>query len=286
MNKLNEPPNQHDIALFVAVKDVQDEIFSHCYTDPQYGTDKPYLKDRRGFPPDIYYPQTQGLFMEFRYEQPCDLWTPWGLINFAQHGYGDWGLILPLLKESLGLSLYRGYYVDESSDDLDMRGPVYSIHHVKGKALPKPLVVDERFLYQPYYCNKSWEEMEKEYEKLNSTPKTYQDLFNFIQYAERDKHGIHYVDNHNALRIMNNRFTGNMCRQVNVLTRDPASRQFVSIGNILFGIDGSVDVVPVIKGNAHYQNATVLSTDCIIDDTYPLHHLHAKQIKDIITKVL
>lgn len=151
----------HDAAFYALTRKVADIVFEYATSRAgDRNRDKPWMDDRRKEKANPFRNQTvDGLFLEFYYDRPLSLWTPWGEWHFRGSGSGSWEHILPSLLERFGATLHQPLRTSKMGEF----GPVYALHKVDDTPLPDPVELDNA-AYTSYEDSKAaWEELTKQY---------------------------------------------------------------------------------------------------------------------------
>jgi hypothetical protein len=101
--------------------------------------------------PNPYFSQTaSGLFLEFYYGNPCDLWTPWGKWTFASLNDSDTENATFMERLTVRVE------VPETTDNSGVHGPVYAILAIDGgETLPNPVRLTDRRQFTEYEPTKA-----------------------------------------------------------------------------------------------------------------------------------
>lgn len=110
-----------------------------------------------------FYSQTEsGLFLEYYYRSPSQVWTPWGYWKFVwdvSYSGDPWPKILDRVLSRLGATMYS----PERNESYGTVGPVYAIHKVDKMQLPEPKVRERQNYLDREVAKKAWHKMSLRY---------------------------------------------------------------------------------------------------------------------------
>lgn len=147
--------------LFKTAMKIRDAFFDEVRRgDPEHLIDIRMAKN--GINP-CYHQTEKGLFLEYYYDQPSKIWTPWGYLDMVGfNGYrGDapWEPIIEKFLERLGATLY----LPKTIEKWGQRGPVYAIHRLDDLILPEPKIREKQNFWSYEKVMKALEVMNKRY---------------------------------------------------------------------------------------------------------------------------
>ena len=147
--------------LFSAVMKIRGALFDEVRKgDPKHLIDIRRTDD--GINP-CYHQTEQGLFLEYHYDEPNKIWTPWGyfqMIGFSCcRGDAPWEPIIAKYLERLGVTLY----LPKTNEKWGQRGPVYAIHRLDDIVLPEPIVREKQNFWSYEKVMRAWKSMYKRY---------------------------------------------------------------------------------------------------------------------------
>ena len=162
---VEDPSSNFD--LYVAGHRIADIVFESAKIISPNRRDL-WVDDTRKEEVNPFYNQTQsGLFLEFYYGSPSDLWTPWGKWSFTGGGMHIGDAQQKLVEAVLG-KLDTTLHQPKISNRMGVIGPIYAVHGVEGIQLPEPIVRSHN-AYLPYEdAKKAWETFTKQYNQLRT----------------------------------------------------------------------------------------------------------------------
>jgi hypothetical protein len=144
--------------IYTAARRIADIV--HEYTSPEIGSDKPWRADHRDRSVNPHYRQAIGLFLDFSYDWPHSIWTPWGEWGFAGNGSGMLNdRDVPKVMERLRTVLHR----PELRVEDGTLGPTYAVLAVENVELFKPVICDPSQLLPYEEALAAWERLTKQY---------------------------------------------------------------------------------------------------------------------------
>jgi hypothetical protein len=161
--KARTPPRKEpkrpieDDELFAAVGKIIGIFFDEL---ERWDTKKTIWVERRDEGVNPFYNQTEtGLFLEFYYGHPSQIWTPWGHVKFTGSvscsGISPWDKINDAFLERLGAKLF----VPEKHEKWGVYGPVFAIHKVDEMELPEPQLRERQDFLEYEVAKEAYENM-------------------------------------------------------------------------------------------------------------------------------
>ena len=143
---------QENEKLFQQIQKIARVILNEMNRDEQgrsiYQRDLCVYDGRKAYGINPYYGQSEsGLFLNYYYGVPNEIWTPWGKFHFAgctSYRSGTPEKILAPILEMFGSKLHEPVVRTHMGE----YGPVYGLYRVDGEDLPEPVLRNGTYL--PY----------------------------------------------------------------------------------------------------------------------------------------
>jgi len=150
---------------YVDARRIAEVIISYFNTDITNIREQPSRQDFRRYPPDFQGKTQQGFFLEFSYNTPTFVHTPWGRWGVLGGGLGN---LSEANTEQLLAELGAELYSEQRQTKSGPIGPIYKIRSVHGETLPEPIEA-VRTSYQvdrqaDIQARQAWIAMTKRYE--------------------------------------------------------------------------------------------------------------------------
>lgn len=144
-----ELSEEHKVTLMSLIKKLA-TVYDECTNDP-YGTSEGH---RKGGANPFYDQTLDGLYLQFSYDTPDKVWTPWGHWSFA--AAQRYEIDLDRFMSRLTLEMH----IEGKQHDWGYYGPVYAIRAIDGEEVPEGVLPTDKRQYLEYeVANAEWERL-------------------------------------------------------------------------------------------------------------------------------